>query len=105
MSIQTVSVIISHNSQVLEATDAFCDLLNHTKHEVESKLLLELIHPDDHRTAVKAFIDVFYSIHKPKRYTFRFLDAAGVAICTYAIVTLNDLELVPSASILLSLTD
>lgn len=105
MSTQTVSVIISHNSEVLEATDAFCDLLNHPKHEIESKLLLELIHPDDHQTAVKAFIDVFYSVHKSKQYNFRFLDATGAAIYTYALVTLNELELVPSASILLSLVD
>ena len=105
MSSHLVSIIIDQDSQVVEATDGFCALLKHPRHEVESKLLLDLIHPGDHKTAVKAFIDIFYGVHVSKKYNFRFMDAAGKAIYTYALVSLNDIELMPSASILLSLAD
>ena len=95
---------IGHDSKVLEANEAFCDLVAHSKTDIVSKQFLDLIFPDDHKKVVNAFIDVFYGFQKPKKYEFRLLGTDGMPIATTAIFTLLDVELVPSAHIQLTLS-
>ena len=98
-----VFVIISQDSKVLEANEAFCQLLDHPKDIIVRKTLLELIHPEDHKIVVNAFIDVFYGIHKPKTYTFRLVSSNGDHISTDAIFTSDRSNTSQTASIELKL--
>ena len=103
MSDHSVFVVISQESRVIKANDAFCNLIDHPKHIVEKKMLLDLIHPEDHTTAVNAFIDVFYGVHKPKTYNFRLISAKGNTIQTLAIITPDRSQSALTASIELSI--
>lgn len=103
MSERSVFVIISQDSTVLEVDEGFCKLVEHPKHIIQNRLLLELVHPEDHPTVVNAFIDVFYGIHTPKTYQFRLLNAKGHHIQADAIITPDRSNSSPTASIELSL--
>jgi PAS domain-containing protein len=98
-----LSMIIGHDSKVLEANEAFCELISHPKKNVISRIFLDFIFPDDHKTAVNAFIDVFYGLRQPKKYSFRLVGAENEPIAITAIFTLKDIELTPSAHIQLAL--
>jgi hypothetical protein len=103
MGDSSVFVIISQDSTVLEVDEGFCNLIEHPKHIVQNRLLLELVHPEDHPTVVNAFIDVFYGIHTPKTYKFRLISSRGHHIHADAIITPDRSNSNPTASIELSL--
>ena len=89
MNTDELYLTIGHDSRVLAATDALCDLIAHPPTEIASKSVLDFIYPEDHKTFVNAFIDISYGEHGPKKYQFRLLSTHGSRISVLAIFTLK----------------
>ena len=103
MNTEELYLTIGHDSRVLIANEALCKLIAHPPAKITSRSMLDFICPEDHKTFVNAFIDIYYGEHGPKKYQFRLLTAHGNQIPVLADFTLKGVKKTPFIDVQLSI--
>ena len=93
MNSEELHLTIGKDSRVLSVNEAVCLLIDKPTEALVSELVLDLIAPDDHKTFVNAFIDVFYRESGPRKYFFKLLNSQGVKIEVNATLSLVSTDL------------
>lgn len=82
----TSEIIVNSNGRILNADQEFCEILNCKSHKgITNSIILDYIVEEDKKTAVNAFIDVFYGKKAGKLFEIKMIDSTKTEI----EVTLN----------------